>query len=464
MKPIFIQLGAILIFMGFSNIITAQESGGGEYKHNHENSPCLTTEQRQNIIEQLNESKQNLIEQNNYIQSNTRTPNNLFIWPVEQATNVSYHEIWGISNYVDHNQSFPNQLTDYNGGIRTYDTQSGYNHQGVDIFIWPFPWKMQDEDGLKVIAASDGQIIYKNDGEFDRSCNLNNNIWNAVYVQHNDGSVAWYGHLKDGSVTTKSVGATVTQGEYLGIVGSSGNSTGPHLHFEVYEDDSYAYNKLIDPYAGPSNTWNTNSWWANQKSYLNPTLNGLTTNSAPIDLGSCPEQETTNEQDNFSPNETVYFTVFLKDQLNESFVLKVFKPDNSIYETWTRNLSEDYVASYYWYSKNVTSQGVWKVECTLSTGQVLTHNFTVGNLNTKENKLDNLSIFPNPAKGLLNIKSESRLEKILIRDALGKQIYFEEGNFTGIKKINTQSFSKGIYFITLTDDKLQTKTLKFLKE
>ncbi|WP_159038550.1 peptidoglycan DD-metalloendopeptidase family protein [Brumimicrobium mesophilum] len=463
MKPI---LSKILVVFFLSNIglsIHAQGSGGGEYNHNHEKSPCLTSEQRQNIIHQLNESKKNLIEQNNYIQSNVRTPSSLFIWPVEQATNVNYHEIWGISNYVDHNQNYPNQLTDYSGGTRTYDTQSGYNHQGIDIFTWPFPWKMQDEDGLRVIAASDGQIIYKNDGEFDRSCNFNNNIWNAVYVKHNDGSVAWYGHLKNGSLTSKSIGSTVSQGEYLGIVGSSGNSTGPHLHFEVYEDDSYALNKLIDPYAGPSNTWNSTSWWENQKPYLNPTINGLTTNSAPVDLSNCPTQETTNEQDNFQPNQTVYFTVFLKDQLNESFVLKVIKPDNSIHQTWTKNLSEDYVASYYWYSKNVTSQGLWKVECILSTGQVLTHNFTVGNLNTEYYDLKNLSIYPNPVKDILNIKTESRIIKVEVRDALGKRIHSAENKSKGITKVNTEAFSKGIYFITVMDKNSQEKTLKFVK-
>ena len=50
---------------------------------------------------------------------------------------------------------------------------------------------------------------------------------------HADGSVAWYGHMKAGSLTNKAVGQTVSSGEYLGIVGSSGNSTGPHLHFGI---------------------------------------------------------------------------------------------------------------------------------------------------------------------------------------------------------------------------------------
>ncbi len=126
---------------------------------------------------------------------------------------------------------------------------------------------MFNENGLEVIAAADGQIIYKHDGEFDMSCSFNSNPWNAIYIRHNDGSVAWYGHFKSGTLTTKNVGDTVTEGEYLGVVGSSGNSTGPHLHFEVYEDDTYAYDKLIDPYSGPSNNWNATSWWQSQKMF-----------------------------------------------------------------------------------------------------------------------------------------------------------------------------------------------------
>ncbi len=352
-------------------------SEGGEFKLNSGNHHCLTHAQREIIIDSLKKSQSLLRSQNKLAIGNTKAPSPLFTWPVQKASHINYNEVWAISNYVDHNLAYPDLITDYNGGTKSYDTQSGYNHQGIDIFTWPYYWKLQDDDGAEVIAASDGQILYKSDGQFDRSCTFNSNSWNAVYVQHDDGSVAWYGHLKNGSLTTKNIGDLVTQGEYLGVIGSSGNSTGPHLHFEVYEDDTYTFDKLIDPYAGPSNSWNLTSWWAVQKPYRNPTINALTTNSTYPDFGTCPNAEITNEKNTFQLNETAYFLVFLKDQLGLNLNLKVYKPDSSIAYEWDRSLVDDYTVSWWSYSGIVDVVGEWRAEALLDNGQTVSHVFDV---------------------------------------------------------------------------------------
>jgi murein DD-endopeptidase MepM/ murein hydrolase activator NlpD len=63
---------------------------------------------------------------------------------------------------------------------------------------------------------------------------------NKVEIRHWDGTVSCYGHL---SAITAHVGEPVSPGERVGRVGSTGHSTGPHLHLEVHPDGGGA----IDP-------------------------------------------------------------------------------------------------------------------------------------------------------------------------------------------------------------------------
>ena len=58
----------------------------------------------------------------------------------------------------------------------------------------------------------------------------------AVYVQHDDGSVTVYGHINDYFVRP---GQRVSAGTVIAEVGNTGQSTGPHLHFEVHTDGMY---------------------------------------------------------------------------------------------------------------------------------------------------------------------------------------------------------------------------------
>jgi murein DD-endopeptidase MepM/ murein hydrolase activator NlpD len=62
---------------------------------------------------------------------------------------------------------------------------------------------------------------------------------NVVYVDHGSGLSTRYGHMSEIDVT---VGQTVTQGQRIGLVGSTGRSTGPHLHYEVRIN-----NQPVDP-------------------------------------------------------------------------------------------------------------------------------------------------------------------------------------------------------------------------
>jgi murein DD-endopeptidase MepM/ murein hydrolase activator NlpD len=94
------------------------------------------------------------------------------------------------------------------------------------------------------------------------------------------------------------VGAAVVTGEYLGLVGSSGCSSNPHLHLEIHDKDG----KVIEPYAGTCNSTTPSTWWANQKPYQEPSLNRLTTHAIPpVFDGFCPNEEKPNLDNQFDP-------------------------------------------------------------------------------------------------------------------------------------------------------------------
>ena len=80
----------------------------------------------------------------------------------------------------------------------------------------------------KVCASVSGTVVIANAGL--------TGYGNYVVLQHtaNDGSLFYtlYGHMINGSIQV-AVGENVEQGRVLGTMGSTGNSTGPHLHFEV---------------------------------------------------------------------------------------------------------------------------------------------------------------------------------------------------------------------------------------
>ncbi|MFB7059076.1 peptidoglycan DD-metalloendopeptidase family protein [Streptomyces vinaceus] len=117
------------------------------------------------------------------------------------------------------------------GGISTqYKTpgamwSSGY-HTGVDFIA---------SSGTTVRAVGAGTVV---------SAGLGGAYGNEVVIRHADGKYSQYGHLSQLSV---SVGQSVTGGQTIGLSGSTGNSTGPHLHFEIRTGPSYGSD--IDPLA-----------------------------------------------------------------------------------------------------------------------------------------------------------------------------------------------------------------------
>ncbi|MBC7936264.1 MAG: M23 family metallopeptidase [Rhizobacter sp.] len=365
---LFIVISLVSMSQG---ILTKEPGGGGNYRSNAAIADEITPAQRTAIISMLKNNETSLRSQG-LLPQRFNPAATLFEWPLKQALGSNDRGYYGISNYIDQNLSYPNLLLDYNCGNRTYDQASGYNHKGTDIFTWPFSWQKMQRNGVEIIAAAPGVIIGKSDGNFDQNCTFCSSAcdWNALYVMHADGSIAWYGHMKSGSLTTKLVGNTVTAGEYLGVVGSSGNSTGPHLHFEVYTNSTYT--QLVDPWAGNCNSMNgLTSWWASQEPYYVPTLNKVMTHGAAPATANCPVGEQANEKVNFTSGQTIYFGSYYRDQQNgQQAVHTVYRPDNSVYSSWAQNFTTYYSASWWYYFitlPNPAPDGTWRYEILYNT-------------------------------------------------------------------------------------------------
>lgn len=83
--------------------------------------------------------------------------------------------------------------------------------------------------GLDIAATTGTPIQVVADG-IVTSASYNGAYGNLVKVSHENGVETWYAHTSKMYVT---VGQTVIAGEVIAAVGSTGNSTGPHLHFEI---------------------------------------------------------------------------------------------------------------------------------------------------------------------------------------------------------------------------------------
>lgn len=114
--------------------------------------------------------------------------------------------IWPVSSH---------RITSTFGGRASPGGIGSTNHKGVDIGRVGYT--------TEVHAAKAGTVIV---------AQRSSSYGNYVVISHGSGNTTLYGHMSSLSV---SAGQSVSQGTTIGITGSTGNSTGPHLHFEITE-------------------------------------------------------------------------------------------------------------------------------------------------------------------------------------------------------------------------------------
>lgn len=108
----------------------------------------------------------------------------------------------------------------------SFGTRGGEFHRGIDL------------------AAAQGEPIYASKAGTVIKAEFHPSWGNYVAIEHEDGTTALYAHQQEYQVK---IGDKVEQNQIIGYVGSTGNSTGSHLHFELCLDHSLNQSQLVDP-------------------------------------------------------------------------------------------------------------------------------------------------------------------------------------------------------------------------
>jgi len=104
------------------------------------------------------------------------------------------------------------------------------------------------KEGMNILAADGGTVKTVK--------NLNYSYGSHVIIDHGNGYTTLYAHMQKDSIVVKE-GDLVSKGQLIGKLGSTGNSTGPHLHIELRINNSH------------TNTLNPCEYIGQNKSYVN---------------------------------------------------------------------------------------------------------------------------------------------------------------------------------------------------
>lgn len=222
-----------------------------------------------------------------------------------------------VTNFVD---------LDPSGGFKDWDC-SGHTydgHRGHDIDILSF----QEQDiGTPVFAALDGRVCQLRDGDPDKVTVPAGAIGNYVAICHGNVAGYWttYWHLKRGSVLV-TLNQQVVAGQQIGLTGSSGQSTGPHLHFET------VFNQNVhEPSAGPCRTGA--STWINQTPIRRELyVRDFSFSTEAYDKFLPPPHDDAPRVGTFvAGNRTVYYRLMLANQpANSTWRVRFMRPDGSV--------------------------------------------------------------------------------------------------------------------------------------
>jgi len=136
---------------------------------------------------------------------------------------------------------FPGEILPYNGEIHN-PVRISYVTYYFGPRIDPISDKLSDHNGID-LASWEGMAVYAvKDGNVVKMENSPDGFGNYVMLQHQDGTFTIYAHLSTfGNIKLED---HVGSGSVIGAIGSTGRSTGPHLHFELHDKDGNPQDSL----------------------------------------------------------------------------------------------------------------------------------------------------------------------------------------------------------------------------
>ena len=375
-----------------------------------------------------------------------------FVLPIEGTHLQDYYLV----NYVDWSLD---SIQDHQCGLKTYD-----GHQGTDFTLRNFA---QMEEGVAVYAAETGIVTYLLDSLFDRNKTaVAGGLGNYVAIRHFNNFYTYYGHLKKGSLTVE-LGDTVMAGQKIAEVGSSGYSSDPHLHFEVWYDSLY----YLDPFSGPCG--NPGSLWLDSLSYIDefglidhdfinfePTLDTL--------KERLPAQAVFSSADPLVTFWMQGYGVFPGD----ISTVKWFDPAGNLWFQFDYEHLYEWWYYYFWAYTNTPpadKAGLWTVQYLVNNELKIVDTFTftgASAVSAPPIVLD-AKAFQN-AEGDLVLQWEQHVpfdDQIWIADIMGVPVYTGRVTSSGqtFTLPNLQKLNSGVYFLSSAQGKMKPIRFVFVR-
>ncbi|MCC6651380.1 MAG: peptidoglycan DD-metalloendopeptidase family protein [Candidatus Eisenbacteria bacterium] len=307
-----------------------------------------------------------------------------YAWPLERALN----DLVVAVNYTDLDPG-PGRL-DYMGGTHNYDGHTGHDYTLTDF---------RDMDrGVRILAAASGTVTYLDDtSPYDRHCTFD---WpdggNWVWIAHGDGTFHEYLHMRRSSMTVK-LGDVVQPGQMLGLVGSSGYSTAPHLHFESGDysgpGGGYAFREPSHGSANPlPSLWNAQEGYAGDEAFHVTGLGVYTdaqVGGSVFNTGYCDVVNSIPQPLALGTNEDhLDMWIQFQSRAGDTAAVVVRKPDGAVYGSFDFVSQEPvqfgWFWAYYFFSPWVgpADHGTWRLQVQRGGTLVADRPFTVAGATT----------------------------------------------------------------------------------